>query len=276
MDAREQDTAGTRRQAAGGPASNQPGPRSAPDTGTARPALSPLAEISDRVMVALTGIPVHGLTVSAMGTGTIHLDGAVRTETDRTRAEQLTREVPGVSEVVNQINVDPLVGSMPIEPTVLSPELAAEIELTHENFARGTEIDWNDDDVGTVDTAEATGEAIPYFAPTDPVIRGAPRNAEGFEVVGGFSGTAMESPINLEQLPREVLGGDDEVARLVRLALEEDAGTADLPVHVFVRDGIVHLRGTVPSLADADLAEEVASRVPGVAEVREELDVAGM
>jgi osmotically-inducible protein OsmY len=34
------------------------------------------------------------------------------------------------------------------------------------------------------------------------------------------------------------------------------------------------LRGSVPSLEDADAVEEVASRVPGVREVVEELEVA--
>jgi len=42
---------------------------------------------------------------------------------------------------------------------------------------------------------------------------------------------------------------------------------------VVVRDGVVHLHGTVTDLDDADAAEEVASRIPGVREVREELDV---
>jgi osmotically-inducible protein OsmY len=51
--------------------------------------------------------------------------------------------------------------------------------------------------------------------------------------------------------------------------------TTDLAVRVAVRNGVVYLRGAVSSLDDAESAEEVASRVPGVAEVVEELDVAG-
>lgn len=241
-----------------------------------QPVLTPLGDLADRAMVALAGLTIHGLTISARAGGIIQLDGAVRTQNDRNRAEQLVKVVPGVTQVVNDLQVDTLVGSMPVESTILSPELAAEVELTHENFVRGTEMDFNDRDNGTTDVEEATGEAVPYFPPTDPVVRRAPRNDEGFEVVGGWSGTAMETPIDLEQLPTELMSGDDEIGRLVRLALVEDASTSDLPIHVFVREGIVHLRGVVASLADADLAEEVASRVPGVVEVREELEIAGM
>lgn len=52
--------------------------------------------------------------------------------------------------------------------------------------------------------------------------------------------------------------------------LREDAATTDLRVDVLVWDGVVRLRGTVPTLEDADNAEAVAARVPGV---REELEV---
>jgi osmotically-inducible protein OsmY len=41
-----------------------------------------------------------------------------------------------------------------------------------------------------------------------------------------------------------------------------------------VVNGVVHLRGVVADLDDADRVEEVAGRVPGVREVIEELDVA--
>ena len=40
--------------------------------------------------------------------------------------------------------------------------------------------------------------------------------------------------------------------------------------------GIARLRGLVQDLDDAENAEEVAARVPGVIEVREELDVESM
>jgi len=73
-----------------------------------------------------------------------------------------------------------------------------------------------------------------------------------------------------------VTTGDDEIARQVRLALKEDAGTADLPIYVAVRNGIVHLRGVVPSLADSDLVEEIAWQVPGVVDVVDEMEVIGV
>jgi hypothetical protein len=221
--------------------------------------------------MALSALPIYGLIVTARPDGSIKLDGVVRTERDRRRAERAAR-VPGVQAVANQLIVDPQAGSMPVNRAVLSPELAAEIELNQLDIAPGTEIDFNER-IGTTDTADATDEAEPYFAPTDPPVRRASRADEGIEVVGGFSPTSLDAPIDLEQLPRSLLTGDDEIAREVRLALREDAATADLEVYVTVRYGVARLRGLVSSLSDAEAAEEVASRVPNVVEVLEELEV---
>jgi len=216
-------------------------------------------------------VPIYGLLVTVSAERDVRLDGTVRTESNVHRAERAAR-VPGVRRVVNALTVDPLVASMPIIRTTISPELAAEIELNHLHVASGTEIDFNEW-IGTTDTADATDDAEPYFAPTDPPVRRATRQDEGIEVIGGFSPTSLDAPIDLEQLPRALLTGDDEIAREVRLALREDAATADLSVDVAVRDGVVRLRGIVQSLSDIDAAEEVASRVPNITEVIEELAV---
>lgn len=232
-------------------------------------------DLAERVVVALSPVQIYGLSALADGKGVVTIVGAVRTERDYERAEIAAADVPGVTRVVNHLVVDTLAGSTPVDRTIVEPEIAAEIELNHLHFASGTEIDFNGN-AGTTDTAESAAEDVPFFAPTDPPVVRAPRDDEGFQVAGGFSETSMDSPIELEQLPSHLLSGDDEIARLVRMALREDAGTTDLPIAVHVRRGIVYLRGVVQSLAEVELAEGVASRVPGVDEVREELEVVGM
>ncbi len=232
-------------------------------------------DILERVRTTLSTVQIYGLILSSDREGRVSLDGAVRTEEAYLAAERLARQVPGVRQVINRLTVDPLVGSMPIERTVTNPELAAEVELNNTSFARSTEDRLNEM-IGTTDTAIAADEAEPFFAPTDPVIDRAPREVGGYTVVGGFAPTSLDAPIDLEQLPRSVMTGDDEIARQVRLALKEDAGTADLPIYVAVRNGIVHLRGVVPSLADSDLVEDIAWQVPGVVDVVDEMEVIGV
>ncbi len=66
---------------------------------------------------------------------------------------------------------------------------------------------------------------------------------------------------------------DEALADAIRRELREDALTTDLGVEVEVEQGVAHLRGVVGDIIDAENAEEVASRVPGVGEVVDELEI---
>lgn len=134
-----------------------------------------------------------------------------------------------------------------------------------------TEADFTGD-VGTSDPQEAAAEAEPYFPPTDPVVRPSTTDQQ-LAVVGGFEATATD---DLDGTAGFDVRNDDDLAQAVHRELAEDALTIDLPIRVGVVDGVVVLRGDVPSLEDAENAEAVASRVGGVQEVREELTVAGL
>lgn len=125
-------------------------------------------------------------------------------------------------------------------------------------------------DAGTSDPEEATSEAIPYFPSTDPVV-GQAINGQGLSIVGGFSATSLDAD---DEMPRRGRRRpDDDVARDVLAELRRDALTTDLQIEVDVRNGVVTLRGTVPTIDDAENAEAVAGDVRGVKEVREELIV---
>jgi osmotically-inducible protein OsmY len=93
--------------------------------------------------------------------------------------------------------------------------------------------------------------------------------------LGGFAAPSMDdlevAPSALDDQP-----GDAALAAAVRRELREDALTTDLAIRVVARGGVIYLRGAVPSLDDAENAEEVAGRVPGVREVIEELETPGL
>ena len=91
-------------------------------------------------------------------------------------------------------------------------------------------------------------------------------------MLGGFSASSMDE-VEPEASTLDRQFGDEAIADAIRRELREDAATTELQIDVLVRDGIVRLRGSVPTLDDADNAEAVASRVAGVREVVEELDV---
>lgn len=125
-------------------------------------------------------------------------------------------------------------------------------------------------DVGTTDPEVSVAEAVPYFPPTDPVVRVDRDDAEGLEVVGGFDATSMD---DLSASDGLTVPGDADITEAVMRELREDALTTDMVLQADTRDGVVYLRGTVETMEDAENAEAVARRVEGVRDVDEQLKV---
>jgi len=149
-------------------------------------------------------------------------------------------------------------GSADVEPSLNDQDL-----LTDPVAAVGDPDDW-EDPVQEGDQA--------YVPPMDPVV-GTDAHG-GTRVLGGFSPDATSERSPLRSSDGQI--GDEAVADAVRAALRQDATTTDLQVDVAVEGGIVRLFGTVPGMEDVDNAESVAERVPGVVDVVEELQVAGV
>ena len=231
-------------------------------------------ELEQLVRAQLGPLELEGLLLD-VDDGVVYLRGTVPDERDRLTAERLARRVPGVRDVVNDITIVPPGMENLTDARLLNPLDQADVELSHLEGIPGTEPDFNRG-LGTTDEQDAADEAEPFFPPTDPVIRIVPRDLEGIEISGGFAGTSMDDPPYDEESAVIDVPRDAEIAEDVRLALQEDAATSDLDVFVYVRNGVVHLRGRVPSLDDAELAEEVAGRIPGVVDVVDELDVSGI
>ncbi|MGE3269094.1 MAG: BON domain-containing protein [Chloroflexota bacterium] len=112
-----------------------------------------------------------------------------------------------------------------------------------------------------------------YTPPTDPVVTTTAHGAApgDVEVLGGFSPTGGEQVRPQRSSDGQI--GDEAIVDAVLAALRQDASTTDLEIDVTVLNGVVHLRGTVPGMEDADNAEAVASRVEGITEVREQLQI---
>jgi hypothetical protein len=124
-------------------------------------------------------------------------------------------------------------------------------------------------DIGTTSARLATEEAETYFPPTDPVVRPT-GDDEALEIVGGFSATAMDDD---DEVNARTNRSSDQVAEDVRQELIADALTTDLTVEVVMQGDTVVLRGSVPSLDDAENAQAVAARVSGPYYVREDLKI---
>lgn len=110
----------------------------------------------------------------------------------------------------------------------------------------------------------ATDDDPGWMPPTDPVIL--PRGTDRAVVPGASDD--LEEVDEPEETP-----SDDQITSRVRRLLRSDSATNMLRIQVEVEDGVVTLRGMVQTLEDTDNAAEVASRVPGVIDVVDELEV---
>jgi osmotically-inducible protein OsmY len=113
---------------------------------------------------------------------------------------------------------------------------------------------------------------VVYVPPTDPVV--GMSETGHLEVLNGFGIDSAEVEVEPSALDNQP--GDEALAEAVLRELREDAATTDLHLHVIVRNGVAHLRGVVEGIEDAENAEAVAGRVPGIVEVMEETTVAGL
>lgn len=229
------------------------------------------AEVRQRVYEILSTYDTDQVFLD-VNEGEVRLAGQVSSDGVRREIGVVVSQLEGVRAVRNDLHVEY------VDPEgahlTYHPERASEMqEQGGEVAGQGTEIDLNEE-LGARDVMEASSEAEPYFPATDLVVRPAPETSEGFEVVGGFSDTSMDEVSEGQDSVSSVERGDEAIADDVRRELREDSLTTDLDIRVYVRQGVVYLRGTVATIDDAEAAEEVAARVPGVAEVREELEVA--
>lgn len=224
-----------------------------------------------------------GLQVAVEWTdGSLSLVGVVPTEEGREAAEDIVRGVVPDAAIDNQIDVESVL------PTDIdrfaSDEPTAEMVDSRADLRRlGNELDPDfTDEPGLFDPIAAPGaessneddlaaEGETYTPPVDPVLT---TNAHGdAEVLGGFG---EEDDVPVEASASDGRPGDEALADAIRRELAEDAATTDLNIVVAVRNGVAHLRGRVSDLDDADNAEAVAARVPGVRDVVEELEIAGV
>jgi osmotically-inducible protein OsmY len=235
--------------------------------------LSPNAPLIERIEEQLAE---SGLQVAVESSdGSLILSGVVDTEEAREAAFDIVTMAAPNARIDNQIEVETLLPTdvdhfVGDEPSAEMAESSADIrasggEIEPDFMQRPTVTDPLGESGSESEDIAQSGEV--YTPPIDPVVRS---DAHGnTEMLGGFG---EEDPEPAE-LSSDGVAGDEALADAVRRELAEDSATTELNILVAVRHGVAHLRGQVEDLDDADNAESVAGRVPGIREVVEELDV---
>jgi osmotically-inducible protein OsmY len=210
--------------------------------------------------------------------GAIVISGSVLSEGERQAALDIASTLVPDKQIVDDLAIDSVLpaeidslqlsegptGGLPsAEPNTEDDESLEAGDFTDQEILHNPE--GGAGPTGTaVDEEISEGDEV-WVPPTDPVRT--PDN----EFLGGFATSSMDSV----RVTRSSDGaiGDEAIASAVRRELREDAATTDLEIRVSVTNGIVHLRGRVPTILDGENAEEVAGRVEGVLEVIEELEI---
>jgi osmotically-inducible protein OsmY len=202
--------------------------------------------------------------------GVLVLTGIVDSTEGRRAAEDIAASVAPSLRIQNDLEVET---ELPVDVGDFQggESIAEFTEDTAEPATGDSELepDFTDLPLETFPNETDVG-AEPIFAATDPVISVDEHGRA--HVLGGFSSDSMAS-IDVEPSAEDTDPGDEALVEAVRRELKEDAATTSLNIEVFVRRGIVHLRGRVPGPEDVDNAEAVAERVPGVREVVDELEL---
>lgn len=229
-------------------------------------------DIQRQAIIALA--PLIDLNISVrVRQGRVYLVGAVSSEGEKREAERLVSRVPGIKGVVNQLVVDQT--GYQSASHIAGPEPEVVDELSLEDITLAEQEDAEPSFVGDVGPTDVTDteNVVEFFPPTDPVEHDSDREHQGMELRGGWAPTSMTEPTDVDIEPGHFERSDYEILDDVIHALRNDAATQDLDIKVSVHNSIVHLHGTVPALEDAENAEEVASRVDGVLEVVEALNI---
>jgi osmotically-inducible protein OsmY len=215
--------------------------------------------------------------------GVAHLIGAVPSERVRQAAIDLASADRQIKRVEDEMNEEVVSPDMVSEPVDDDGEFGYVDDQTTSDAFPDEDADFqaeNEDDFdSTLDYEEVLEDRETYFPPTDPVVE-PQRNSAELEVVGGFQSESTddtdedEAEAYAESVPlatgdRLLVRDDEDIRDDVIRELREDALTTDFELNVDVRRGVVFLSGRLQTLDDAENAQAVAARVPGVIDVED-------
>ena len=196
---------------------------------------------------------------------------------DEDKARQLTGDQPAGDQVAyaRGDEVDRL-GEL-TDTDVYQGELEAGVhddlptEPDSENLEALTELELRAGETG--DPQVAAEEGMTYVPPMDPPVIPSD-DREGLDIAAGFGTSALDEPYDVDHASEAVADEDDTSAR-VRDALRADAATSRFAdtIAIATRGGVVALSGEVDDIEDSDSLVAVASRVTGVAEVVDEIEI---
>lgn len=209
------------------------------------------AELAARVQEALAraGLGCYALKVRCQGR-TVRLQGIVDVLAEKLAAGDIAGRVPGAAAIENDITV---CTDGPIDDGDVAAEVAEELAIDPDGLPVGAAIRGGRVRLrGKVATAAAAADAVIAAS----MARGVREVTSEIKLADG---AARDDP---------------SLVNAVRERLSASLGNEARGIRIHARRGLIALRGEVRDAALAERARETAAQVPGVREVRSELDPA--
>ena len=162
---------------------------------------------------------------------------------------------------------------VPIEEVSFEELLELQDELDDEDVVTGDLVDTAHTDGSTDNVHIAMDQGLVYSPPMDPPVIPSD-DPEGVEVAAGFASSLEDIDLDIENFPSRVDDNDSDLEFDIRKALRHNSETTHLEnVRVYVRNGIVYLRGTVDDDDDITIVDEFIRDIDAVRDVVNELEV---
>lgn len=204
--------------------------------------------------------------------GVAALSGQVPSEEIKSLAGAIARDTPGVTDVKNEIAVDP--AAQPSSESVHVEDLEIRVAIL-EALARSRELAGKNIDVKIENRVVTLSGSVE----TPAQRNGAEQIARAVDGVAGVTNSltvtnpqAATEPPSTGSAPTDSVG---DLAKRIQFELYQTDAFDTRTIKVKVEDGIVTLSGTVRSRAEQMLAERVAQSVSGAKKVISELKVTG-
>ncbi|MEK6284213.1 MAG: BON domain-containing protein [Acidobacteriota bacterium] len=202
--------------------------------------------------------------------GVVTLTGQVPSEDIKSLAGAIARDTPGITDVKNEIAVDP--AAQPSSESVHVEDLEIRVAIL-EALARSRELGGKNIDVKVENRTVTLSGSVE----TPTQRNGVEQIARAVDGVAGVTNNlvvtnpqAATEPPTAGSPPAE---STTDLARRVQFELYQTEAFNTRAIQVRAEDGTVTLSGTVRSRAEQLLAERVAQSVPGVIKVINELKV---
>ena len=207
----------------------------------------------------------------AASDGIVTLGGQVPSEDIKSLAGAIGRDTPGVTDVKNDITVDP--GAQPSSESVHVEDLEIRVAIL-EALARSRELGGKNIDV----KVENRTVTLSGTVETPTQRNGAEQIARAVDGVAGVTDNlVVTNPQADSETPptgTPPVESTTDLAKRVQFELYQTDAFDTRAIQIKADDGTVTLSGTVRSRAEQLLAERVAQSVSGVKKVINELKVA--